>query len=347
MLISKMTCPSCKRVLRPSKPLPEGKKVKCPQCGTDFTALPDANSPGSRRPAQAKSAPAPVIEVVDDEEELEEETYGVVHDPEDAEAAAEPRKVQKTARPDSQKKPKIDYVPDLSIKDPRGAAQVAVIRPSNWLMITGILGALGWILVITALLWPYIFPDKPREQRADEIAAGPQQGGARRTQVFEIGPGVGAVYREPQELVLKKLDERQLPPREPSTNLLEEIGISELSFFEWYWLALILIGLALGAFYGALIAYGAVKMQNLESRQWGLASSIMAMIPINAGGFGLVICSVVHLLLVWLADEEWQRNVALLAVAALTCLWGISIGIRSLFVLMDEKVREGYEYVPD
>src|SRR5690242_1424475 len=32
-----VACPQCHAALRSSRPLPENKKVRCPQCGTSFT----------------------------------------------------------------------------------------------------------------------------------------------------------------------------------------------------------------------------------------------------------------------------------------------------------------------
>src|SRR5438132_164215 len=37
--LSRVVCPDCKAVLKPGKPVPEGKKIKCPKCGIDFIAM--------------------------------------------------------------------------------------------------------------------------------------------------------------------------------------------------------------------------------------------------------------------------------------------------------------------
>src|SRR5262245_41274844 len=33
----RITCPDCKSVLKPIKPVPDGKRGKCPRCGSTFT----------------------------------------------------------------------------------------------------------------------------------------------------------------------------------------------------------------------------------------------------------------------------------------------------------------------
>src|SRR5579862_3115223 len=57
MLVSKVTCPKCKTVLKPTSPLESGKKVKCPKCKNDFTAAPDEEDKESAKNDKA-AAPA-------------------------------------------------------------------------------------------------------------------------------------------------------------------------------------------------------------------------------------------------------------------------------------------------
>src|SRR5262252_6562983 len=58
MAVSKIICPECKKVLKPTKPLPEGKKVTCPKCGANFAAKEPPPDPAARTPKKA-SAPRP------------------------------------------------------------------------------------------------------------------------------------------------------------------------------------------------------------------------------------------------------------------------------------------------
>src|SRR5262249_49845094 len=153
----------CEAVLKPAKPVPEGKKVKCPKCGANFTAVGDAGddaimsvepadvapaAPPKKKPAPAKPAakPAPPAKPDDDDDD-EGGTYGVVRDEDDEEEEEDPRG-RRGGAPKKSKKPKIDHVPDMSIKDLRGPAQEAVVSPSNTLLIAGLVGFIGWLALL-------------------------------------------------------------------------------------------------------------------------------------------------------------------------------------------------------
>src|SRR5947199_3201333 len=75
MSATKLTCPKCQATLRPAKPLPAGKRVKCPKCGARFAV--GAGGAAGRPAAKKKPAPARKI-TFDDENEGSAITYGVV-----------------------------------------------------------------------------------------------------------------------------------------------------------------------------------------------------------------------------------------------------------------------------
>lgn len=67
-----INCPSCSRTLRvPDELL--GKNVKCPTCGTTFTASGDAPPPEDEEPAPAAAPRTPAAPVEDDEPEERDE----------------------------------------------------------------------------------------------------------------------------------------------------------------------------------------------------------------------------------------------------------------------------------
>src|SRR5713101_3454298 len=88
MSVSKLTCPDCHTVLRPTKPLPVGKKVKCPKCGAGFTAVEPPPEPVAKKPKKAApkpapakkkpAAPKPALKPYDDDDEDAGGTYAVV-----------------------------------------------------------------------------------------------------------------------------------------------------------------------------------------------------------------------------------------------------------------------------
>ncbi len=154
MAVSKLTCPECKAVLKPAKPVPAGKTVKCPECGTRFSAAgeaPDvplkkpkaavAAAPKPKKTADKNAAPKkPVSTKADDGEEGG--TYGYMQE----DVVAE------------EDKPAIEYAPDMSTKDLRGPAASALVAPSNWLIVVGSLGFFGWLGVLVLILIPTLFP---------------------------------------------------------------------------------------------------------------------------------------------------------------------------------------------
>ena len=74
-------------------------------------------------------------------------TYGVVKEPED---------VRKEEDPDyeDEDKPDITFGLDTSIQDPRGPASEMVAKPSNWLIRSGTIGFISWLLLLLIVLIP-------------------------------------------------------------------------------------------------------------------------------------------------------------------------------------------------
>src|SRR5207244_1244833 len=59
MPLATLTCPACKVNLKPNKPVPPGKKVKCPKCATIFVTGNGAPAPASGIQATAPPQPPP------------------------------------------------------------------------------------------------------------------------------------------------------------------------------------------------------------------------------------------------------------------------------------------------
>ena len=55
MAVIKITCPECQSVLRPAKPVPAGKTVKCPECGNRFTVSEDELEAPAQKPKKANT----------------------------------------------------------------------------------------------------------------------------------------------------------------------------------------------------------------------------------------------------------------------------------------------------
>jgi hypothetical protein len=327
MTVSKLTCPECRTVLKPAKPLAVGKKVKCPKCGTGFTAGEEDRGSAPKRVKTAPAAPPakkkpgdrpggkpagkrppeeekPVKKRVDDDEDEDSGgVYGMFKESEDED------------------KPEINYAPDMSIKDLRGPAQAAVIRPSNYLIITGILGFFGYLGLLIVILIPILFPVVP-------------YGGADKD-------------KDEKSAAQKKKDEKAPQKKEESFFQVFGVNFADLAEAEWYYVALVSVALVLGMCYSGVLTLGAVKAQNLESRTFGIVSCIMAMIPVNAVGFAFLTCLILQVLIGMLYDDPDIRLFILIGIATLQGLLEAGVGVVNLMTLMREEVIAGYEYVAE
>src|SRR6516164_4305022 len=129
MPVAKFTCPDCKTVLRPAKPLPSGKKVTCPKCKAAFTVTdPDEEKAikAGKPVASAKTDPfaddgPETYAVVKEEAPVEED-----EDEEDEDDDGKPKK-PKQPKKDKARSEDLEWRLNMSVADPRGPAQAAVI----------------------------------------------------------------------------------------------------------------------------------------------------------------------------------------------------------------------------
>jgi hypothetical protein len=268
---SKIICPDCKAVLKPPKPVPDGKRVVCPRCKNAFTT-PGAvdeveevqevqpagkkaaakKAPAGKAPAGKPSAPPPPPP--HEEEDESAGTYGVVKEKEDEEDDEE-----------NEAKKRISYEPDLSIKDLRGPAQAAIVAPSNGLMVAGTIAILILIVRIGVATWPFMFAPSVVDHKRffwdyyQEKAKAESDDKARQklTQRAENIP-------ERKDL---KDDEKKA--------LEEEIVAQVWARSIWASAAFLMI------IWNAIMIVGAVKMQNVESYGWSMAACIMGIFPFS------------------------------------------------------------------
>ncbi|HZY88940.1 MAG TPA: hypothetical protein VFE78_29210 [Gemmataceae bacterium] len=343
MPVTKLTCPKCATVLKPAKPLPEGKKVKCPKCGTLFAAVAEA-APEDKKPrpepagAKKKPAdkPAPAKPVAEEDDYEGAATYSFV------EEDKPPREDDDDDDDDEERerKPKINYAPDMSIKDLRGPAQMAIMRPSNALIFVGIMGFLGWLGLIVVLLIPVLFPlpdddeGKPRPAKA-------------------VGPGLAAASQAPAPAAAfgggGQAGDKDKKKDEEGKSAFDVAGVdfSLFAVFAWWLLILALLPLILGMVYCAVLTYGAVKMQNLESRGWGIASAILALLPFTTGGMMFLTAFLANWLLNMFFDDPAFSMYVAIVLMSIQTLVALAAGVWNLIVLMKPEVIEGFEYIPE
>jgi DNA-directed RNA polymerase subunit M/transcription elongation factor TFIIS len=311
MPAAKIICPECEAVLKPTKPVPDGRRVKCPKCGEPFTtpglggeeaeekvvrraapsksagAAQPSKAPAKKKKAAEKPAPPPAAsKPKGDDDDEEGGTYGYI----------------KEEEPDPEDKPQIDYAPDMSIRDLRGPAQAKVMRPSNGLMIGGALGLIFDMLVLAWAVWPFLFS----EHVVDHVKVLEEFYGIRSASDDDDKP-----KQNPQNPAAQK-------PKKDIPKERKDLSDEDLAIVEKVESAEIMIRVITAVVYFLAIVYcgfqivAAVKMQNLESYGWSMAAAILGMIPF--GNFWLV---------------------------SLPC------GIWALVTLRDEEVIAGFEYVPE
>ena len=338
MAVTKLTCPECKSVLKPAKPLPAGKTVKCPECGNRFTSTEETpeiplkkpkKAASEKEPADAGSAPpkspskkpgdkkagagkkSSSKKRDDDEDDGGGGTYGFV------------------AGPDKDEKPDIEYAPDMSTKDMRGPAASALVQPSNALIVVGGLGFFGWVALLILILIPTLFPIDNDE--------GDKTKPAKPVVGLEHGLSVVNDAAEPSP-------EMKRDPNRKAMFALFGINISAVGMLAWYYFVLALLPIFLGMIYSGIITYGAVKIQNLEGRGWGIAASIMVMAPLNLGGFMMSTAILLNFLLGMLSDDLAFVYGVLIFILSLEKLVAILVGVWVLITLLSEKVIKGYQY---
>ncbi|MFQ3593268.1 MAG: hypothetical protein SNJ82_08790 [Gemmataceae bacterium] len=327
MSLMKLTCPACGTVMRPKVPVPPGKKVRCPKCQTVFPAKAEVEEreeveeldeveevrPRKKAPMKASKAkvPAPAKKKDEPKKKEEEETYGYIRDEDEEDEEVKERK-------------KINYAPDESIRDLRGPAIVALRQPTGYLTLVGFIGAGGWILFILLMAIPFCFPI-PEDEKKNDLNAPPagqqpgQQAGAK--------PKVKSAFHIWWEL-----------------NFYENV----INNWDRPWLFwLYIVGFGLLGVYSWIIALGSIKLINLESRIFGIVSSVMAMLPINVLGLTFSLAFGIQFLLRQIEIDEDSINQFTIGIGVVLWLASAAVGAWTLTVANSEVVKEGFEYQPE
>ncbi len=239
----------------------------------------------------------------DDDDEYDDEDDEYEADEEDDEKAHLERK----------------YLADETAKDPRGPAQMSLVKPSNNLMITGFLLILMQAVDLFILVFPFVFSDhmglEPKDFIKSTAPAAPAGGG---------GKDAKPVQKEWKDLSDAEREQAKEAEAEKRTrNLLMMIP----AFF--------------GIAYGVAIVYGAVTMQNMESYRWSMACVILVLFPAAYAGFGVSGLWWFHEYLD--GPDEYTG----LMPVVLWGLWCLLIGVSALKVLRSKLVLDGFNFKPD
>jgi hypothetical protein len=228
----------------------------------------------------------------------------------------------------------------MSIKDLRGPAQAVIMRPSNFLIMTGIAGFIGWLGLLVIILIPILFPLKPdtNENNAKE-ALSIDKG---LEYIAPAGPFVPGGMMGGGGTASKKVEEE-----DESFFELGPVDLMVIADESVLWIILYLSPIILCLCYSGTMTFGAVKMQNLESRQWGIAACIMGMLPINIGALMFVSGLLLRTLMWLFVDEMSTRNMFVVIWMVILWLGSIAVSVYALVTLMREDVIAGYEYVAE
>jgi hypothetical protein len=304
-------------VLRPTKPVPFGKEIKCPKCGNPFFApglvedQPRKKTAGKKAKAGSKkstgikkgagSKPSTKKPVPDDDDD-EGGIYSFV------------------GAKGEEEKPDIEYAPDMSIKDLRGPAQEAVVKPSNYMILIGGLCCLANIFLICLQFWPMVFSESAVDWQA--------------VLSRHYADDKNALKRIESIKEYKELKDKDLEIVQEADEEERKVRFALMGVF------LVLL------IYNAIAVMGAVKMQNLESRRWGIVASIMTLLPMGAGGVAYLIYYVFTKTIGgWVLDELAPYYGA--GLGGVFYLFALYVGIKSLQALMRQEVIDGYEYIAD
>jgi hypothetical protein len=332
MPLTRLTCPKCRAVLKPAKPVPEGKTIKCPKCEELFKA---GEAPGAARGSSATTAKKPAetaaAKATDDDDEGE--MYAVIRD-EEAErkkAQAEEREARKrriarmkrrgeevdeeeleAAEEDDDQEYDLlkHYLESVKTKDPRGPAQERVVTPSNWLLRTGLIGFFGWAIVLIVFLIPVAFPnlhdDDPSMQKEGAAEKAPTRGKSK--------------------------------DKEEEKKKVQELDLAETIQQHAWSVVVFVFVLILGLAQGAAIAYGAVKMQSLESWNWSLVACILTFLPLYMVPFWVF---------TWWFFERFLFDEMQWAPACLVFAWAPLVGGLCLKMFLNPVVKLGFTYKAD
>ena len=87
-----------------------------------------------------------------------------------------------------------------------------------------------------------------------------------------------------------------------------------------------------------------MRIQNLEGYGWGIASSIMVMVPLCIGGLMASTAILVIFLLGMVIDDVRFLYGMTIFILVVEKMIAILVGVWTLITLLSEKVVKGYEY---
>jgi hypothetical protein len=338
MALTKLVCPECGKVLRPAKPVPAGRKVRCPKCEAVFVAgeeeddeADEDEKPAAKKKqpaAKAKAAEAPAKKKAAGDDE-EEGTY-----------------VLKRDADDDEDKPKINYVPNTKVKDLRGPAVQILTAPTNLLIRSGFVGVLGCIVLFFLLAIPALLPvsedDRPESRQP--------------LPMMRLGKGLGEVsppaqaggFMGPPSTSNADSKKEKLEEDESAGYVVYRVDWGSLCELHWTMFMVCMIPILLLGIYSGMVAMGGIKAQNLESRGWGMTGAIMALFPMNTFCANVALTMIFQCMLYMVLDASDDLAMFIvfvwLVINHLLYPMSLAAGIWTLVTLNKPEVVAGFEY---
>ena len=320
-----LTCPHCSSVLRPANPVPAGKKVRCPKCAESFTA-------GGEPEAAPKPKPAPVAEEDDDSK-----LYGMVSDPD--EEQEDPRDKKKGKK--KPKKPEINYGQDNSLKDFRGPAVELLTKPCNNMMFHCTLVLLLGIASFVMGGWPFVVKDSllpPKDalkeflsKKLEEESAA--KGGSGQWKNMQKAPQLDSLM---WPIPLDKNGKKMYEPDYGKTEMPQEAADAAREFMRRSELPTRLMWVGTSVFiivWTFTLLVGTVKILNLESYRWGIATIVICFLPVNC---------LTLLTLIWKRYEDMDFYYFPVLVLPVTAIFSMLFGVWLWVTIKDDRVYQGF-----
>ena len=160
--------------------------------------------------------------------------------------------------------------------------------------------------------------------------------------VIGMAQGLSAVVGETDPMAEPKTDRNR-----KSFYSFFGFDLSHIGLLAWYFILLSLLPLFVGMAYSGIVTYGAVQIQNLEGYGWGIASCIMAILPLNSWGFMMTTAIIAKFLVGMVDDDAGFMAFLMIFLMSVEALAALGVGAWTLSVLRSDKVIKGYEYKAD
>jgi hypothetical protein len=367
MPFDRLKCPQCRAMMKPARPVDEGKKVKCPTCGNVFVAgndrpakegAPGRTGGGDKISASPTKGGAAAGGAKPDED-APGGVYGFAAGEEPVAKPPEPPLEKKKRRredddddedededddddEDEDDEEEVDPVLEMYLKqnrsnNPRGPVTAMLTRPSNYLIITHGLLAILQFLAFTYWIFPLVFSDHliaPKELRKDPDF--PEASQKEYKALLENDPSWEDIEKVVKSSDSKnKVSEKQAGVYQTVFDRLETVDSDRR---QERWIQLIFPALLM--IYLGFIVYGAVQMQSLESYNWAWTSVIMALIPVASAGAAWTGCYWWRRLLD-LDSDSWIFWVPFVLIT----IWAILAAVLALVTMTKPIVKEAFFYV--